>query len=361
MEITKVDKNFKAKEIESFKSNVYKIPNEHFALYGAYYDDEYGFIKIPVDLAESISPGVLRGARCTDGTRFLFSTNSKIIEISGTLYSKCWMHHMPLIASAGFTLCEVIDGKELFIGNLTPSADTTNENFLAQLNLNGGKLRDYILYFPLYSGVTSLNIRLEEGSIVQKYQKYSSMQPILYYGSSITQGGCASRTDNCYQALISKWTNTDYYMLGFSGSAKGEPAMASAIRDIDCGIFVCDYDHNASTLDDLRKTHLPMYKIFREREENKDVPIIFVTRPTFVETQDTAERFEIIRDTYLYAKSIGDNNVYIIDGRKFYPENLREHCSVDGVHPNDLGFYFMAKGIYDEIIANNLIPVKINN
>lgn len=357
MEITKVDKNFKTKEIESFNSNVYKMPDERFTLYGAYYDEEYGFIKMPVLTAENITPGVLRGARCTDGTRLLFSTDSKMIEISGTLYSKCWMHHMPLIASAGFTLCEVKDGKELFKGNFTPSSDT-NENFLSQLNLEGGKVRNYILYFPLYSGVTSLTIRLEEGSIVQKYEKYLSMKPILYYGSSITQGGCASRTDNCYQALISQWTNTDYYILGFSGSAKGEPAMAKAIRDIDCGIFVCDYDHNAASLEALRETHLPMYKTFRERAENKNVPIIFVSRPTFVETQDTAERFKIIRDTYLYAKSIGDNNVYIIDGRTFYPEFLREHCSVDGVHPNDLGFYFMAKGIYDEIVANNLIVSK---
>ena len=360
MEITKLDKNFKSKEIESFNSSVYKIPNESFALYGAYYEEEYGFIKMPLSVAEGISPGVLWGSRCTDGTRLLFSTDSKLIEISGALYSKCWMHHMPLIASAGFTLCEVRDGKELFIGNLTPSADTTNQSFLAQLKLEGGKMRDYILYFPLYSGVTSLTVRLEEGSTVQKYEKYLPMKPILYYGSSITQGGCASRTDNCYQALISQWTNTDYYMLGFSGNAKGESAMAAALRDIDCGIFVCDYDHNASTLEDLRKTHLPLYKTFREREENKNVPIIFVTRGTFVETQDTADRFEIIRETYLYAKSIGDNNVYLVDGRKFYPEELREHCSVDGVHPNDLGFYFMAKGIYDEIVAKNLINVKNN-
>ena len=354
MDITKIDKNFQTKEVETFQSNVYKIPSEHFALHGCYYDEEYGFIKIHPDRSKDISNGVMWGGRCTDGARLLFSTDSKLMELTVTLYCKCWMHHMPLIASAGFTLCEVRDGEELFVGNFTPTEDA-KESYVSQLNLEGGKVRNYILYFPLYSGVTSLTVKLEEGSTVRKYEKYLPLKPILYYGSSITQGGCASRTDTCYQAFISRWTNTDYYMLGFSGSAKGEPEIAKIIRDTDCSVFVCDYDHNASTVEDLRNTHLQMYKIFREKPQNRDIPIIFVSRPTFVRSQDTKERFEVIRQTYLYAKSMGDDNVYLIDGREFYPPSLREHCSVDGVHPNDLGFYFMAKRIHEELLSNKII------
>lgn len=352
-DIAEIDKNFKMNELKDFNSSIYKIPNEHFSLYGCYYDEEYGFIKMAPQIAGSISEGVLRGSRCTDGVRLLFSTNSKMIEITVNYFSKCLMHHMPLIASAGFTLCEVREGKEFFVGNFIPPTNN-NEFFVSQLQLLGGQMRDYILYFPLYSGVESLDIRLEEGSKVEKYEKYCSNKPILYYGSSITQGGCASRVDNCYQAYVSQWTNTDYYILGFSGNAKGEREMAETIRDINCCVFVCDYDHNAPTVDHLRDTHLPLYKTFREKEANKKIPIIFISRPNDFYSQETKERFEIINQTYLYAKSIGDNNVSLIDGREIYPIELREHCSVDGTHPNDLGFYYIAKRIYDIMLGNNL-------
>lgn len=346
MDITKIDTNFKQTDVEEFFSKVYELPNKNFTLLGGYYDEKLGFIKMPEDLAKEISEGVAWGSRCTAGVRLLFSTNSKIINLYGKIFAKCLMNHMAFIGSACFTLCEVENGKEEFICNLCPAMQTDKEEFSAQGSLKGNKVRDFILYFPLYSGVENLTIELEKNSIVKSYNKYVDKKPILYYGSSITQGGCASRTDNCYQALVSEWTNLDYYILGFSGSAKAELKMIDYLANFDCSIFVCDYDYNASSVEFLQKTHLPLYKMFRSIKKNVNTPIVFISKPDGYRGLIGKRRFEIIKSTYEYALSLGDKNVYLIDGRNIYPKNIREHCSVDGCHPTDLGFYFYAKKLY---------------
>ena len=342
MKIEDIDKNFAAKKAQGVGGNVYKLPCKPFGLYGGYYDEENGFIKMPTDFAYTISEGVGWGSRCGAGIRITFSTNSKYLKINSKIFAKCVMYHMPLVGSAGFTLEKRDRKSQRFVCNLTPSFDVKDDTLTGSVNLSG-KMTDYTLFLPLYSGVISLEIELSKGSVVKAYDRYENKKKILYYGSSITQGGCASRADNCYQALVSEWTDTDYYILGFSGNARGEKDMAKYIADFDCDIFVCDYDHNAPTIEHLKNTHKELYKTFRKEEKNKDVPVIFLTKPDYRQDENAIKRIDIVRETYEYALSTGDKNVYFIDGRTLYPKNLYEHCSVDGTHPADLGFYFFAK------------------
>ncbi len=347
MDITKIDKNFKKQDVTAFKSNIYKMPNEKFNIFGGYYDNEFGFIKMPDKLSKEISEGVDWGSKCSAGIRLLFSTNSNVIKLKGEIFAKCNMYHMAFVGSACFSLCEIVKGKEIFVGNLCPNMDG-EATFSAELKLQGRKSRDYILYFPLYSGVKALEIELAKNSDVMPYNYYLDKKPILYYGSSITQGGCASKPNNCYQSYVSEWSKLDYYILGFSGNARAEDKMIEFLRDFDCSIFVCDYDHNAPNAEHLRNTHLKLYKEFRSGK-NKNTPIIFLSKPDARRDKEGKERYAIIKATYDYAIKNGDKNVYIINGFNIYPSGIREHCAVDGCHPTDLGFYFFAKKIYDII------------
>ena len=83
---------------------------------------------------------------------------------------------------------------------------------------------------------------------------------------------------------------------------------------------------------------------------------MFVTRPeAHRDFQDVNKRAEIIYSTYENALKSGDKNVYFVDGRDFFPDGLKERCQVDGCHPTDLGFYFMAEkigGVVAEILKN---------
>ena len=81
MDITKIDKNFLATAVTEINGEFFTLPCKPFTVYGGWYDRDYGFIKVPLDIAKSASDTVLWGSRCTAGVRALFSTNSKRIKL----------------------------------------------------------------------------------------------------------------------------------------------------------------------------------------------------------------------------------------------------------------------------------------
>lgn len=352
-DISKRDKNFKITETTDFSSDIYEIPNDLFTIYGGWFDKEYGIIRMPVDIAKTVSDIFTWGVRCTSCVRITFATDSDSIKLICKPYDKVPMHHMAFIGSSGFTLCEYVRAKEVFVGNFyAPREDI--DSYEVQLNIQTKrKMRKYVLYCPLYSGVQGLTVELSKGSKIEKFERYGKEKPILYYGSSITQGGCASRADNLYQAYVMRKYNIDCVNLGVSSGAKGEDTIVNYLANCDCSVFVCDYDHNAPDVEHLKRTHLPLYKAFRANEKHKNTPIVFMSKPDGFRDVNGDERFAVIKQTYDYAKSNGDNNVYLIDGRKIYPKAIAEQCSVDGCHPTDLGFYYMFKAL-DKVLSKIL-------
>ena len=112
-------------------------------------------------------------------------------------------------------------------------------------------------------------------------------------------------------------------------------------------VFVCDYDHNAPTVEHLEATHYPMYEMIREK--NPDLHYIMITRPnywTMIQKQpEILKRRDVVMASYLKARQKGDENVYFIDGMSFFGGEHQYEYVLDGVHPNDAGFLRMADGI----------------
>jgi hypothetical protein len=202
-----------------------------------------------------------------------------------------------------------------------------------------------------YSGFTELYIGLQETAKVGGGAKYAYDKPIVYYGSSITQGGCASRPGTCYEAIISRKLNVDHINLGFSGAGKGEKAIVDYMASLDPLIFVCDYDHNAPNIEHLEPTHLNLYETFRA--SHPTTPYVMVTKPDFAKPRDTtdeAKRRAVIHKNFMKGIEKGDKNLYFIDGESFFAGYADGgDCTVDGCHPTDLGFFSMAKRFYEEI------------
>ncbi len=226
-----------------------------------------------------------------------------------------------------------------YLGMCRP-ASYQNKSFEATFYKGNGDLEDILIWLPRNEIIADLNIEFPDGAIVCQPTPYKYSKPIVYYGSSITEGGCAYNVNNGYNAIISQHLDTDYINLGFSGNAKGELAVADFINTIDMSIFVYDYDHNAPTVEHLSATHKPFFK--RIREKNPDLPIIMMTRPAIKYGEDEKKRREVVLSTYQSALDEGDINVFFIDGEKFFGETDRHLCTADGIHPNDLGFHRMA-------------------
>ncbi|MBQ9485748.1 MAG: hypothetical protein IJU83_02805 [Clostridia bacterium] len=348
MDIAKIDQNFAVKKYsDDGKIKFYGIPCQPFDLYGVFYEKETErFVRMPSEIAESVSDNVAYLNTNTAGGRIRFSTDAAEMAISVSYSDLTEMNHMPLTGSAGFSLLEETEKGFVHVRTFAPQHTAISEKdkygFEQSCALKGGKMRNYILFFPLYNGVKSLFIGVSKNATVSHGKSYRNVKPILYYGSSITQGGCASRPDTCYQAIISKRNNADFINLGFSGSAKAEKEICEYLAKIGCSAFVCDYDHNAPDPEHLEKTHYVLYKTFRKSQPQ--TPVVFVSKPDVENDAFWQKRRKIIKDTYLHALSEGDNNVYFIDGSKFFDKD-RDACTVDGTHPTDAGFFKMAAKI----------------
>lgn len=351
-DISQIDKNFSPDYIKLDKNDLkeYVVPNDKMDLYGVEYKKrEKAFMRLPLSVAKKVSPGVSSLCYHTSGGRLRFRSNAKVMRIEAKSKGFPLMPHMALSGNAGFTLMQELEnGKERHLYTFQRSYLKRKEKEFSFDFTLSGEMAEYTLYFPLYNDVRELRIYANKDAVVENGKKYEDVLPILYYGSSITQGGCASRSDTSYQAIISKWTNVDYINLGFSGCAKGEDAMIEHLASIPCSIFICDYDHNAPTVEHLKNTHYKLYSTFRKAHPL--TPVIFASRPSYSKcVPDALERKKVILSTVRKAKRAGDKNVYFVDGFKMYPSEVHEACAVDGTHPTDLGFYFMAKAFYKPI------------
>ena len=347
MKIADIDKNFKVEtEIERENLQFYDAKEEPFRIYGLLRETGR-YCRMPMEIAEQVSQGVEVLSTNTAGGRVRFRTNSPYVAISVQMDGIGKMPHFPLTGSAGFDLY-VDEGKgSRYYSTFTPPFDIEN-GYEGVKDLPGVCMRDVTIHFPLYSNVKELYIGLDSRAIVEKAPDYKYEKPVVYYGSSITQGGCASRPGNSYQSIISRRMNINHVNLGFSGSGKAEPVMREYLAGLEMSAFVCDYDHNAPDVDHLKRTHLPLYRAIREKQP--ELPIIFISAPDVLLHPEVYEvRREIIRATYETAVAEGDANVYFIDGGELFAGEDWDLCTVDGCHPNDLGFYRMAMRIEKEI------------
>ena len=299
------------------------------------------FRRMPPKIASGVSDGVYQLHFHTSGGRVRFCTNSRRVAVVAGLNHISKMSHFAFSGSIGFDLYERIDNRQIFIGTAIPSLDVCDSlEYLWEFA--GNEIHELTLHLPLYTGVDNLYIGIDEGATFSAAPDYTYRKPIVYYGSSITQGGCASRPGNAYPNQISLMLDCDHVNLGFSGNAKAEGMMAEYISNLDMSVFVYDYDHNAPNEAHLAATHEKMFQ--RIRSAQPDIPIIIMSMPKCKpsDADKQQRRFQIIQQTYLNAIAAGDQNVYLISGTELLGD-CAEFATVDNCHPNDLGFYMMAQ------------------
>jgi lysophospholipase L1-like esterase len=353
MKISDIDSNLRVAEtLELPDVQWFGAGSDIFRVYGTSGDCGSGpFRRVPEDVAAATSEAVAYLATNTAGIRLRLRTDSPYVAIHAEWHCQCQFPHMAVTGVSGFDLYRISggasgNGVQEFAGTFIPPFISPH-GYESVLPTPGG-MQDLVIYFPLYNDVSKLYVGLQAGAKTEAPGTYSYKLPVAFYGSSITQGGCASRPGTAYQAMLSRALDVDIVNLGFSGSALGETAIVRYIASLPLLAFVCDYDHNAPTPEHLERTHYPLYKTVREAQP--DLPILFLSKPDGRNINPDAvninlRRAAIIRETYDRAVREGDNNVYYINGFSLYEEDVTMAASVDGCHPNDLGFYFFFKAL----------------
>lgn len=285
------------------------------------------------------------GSRSTGG-RICFRTNTKKLYVK--LVSKTFIrdYAMPQISSSGLNVFAGERKRSWFIGNVYPTGAKDTNPYVSETTFDlDGEMKDITMFMPKNEVIDNVYIGIDDDAEIEAPTPYENENPVVFYGSSITEGGCASRTGNTYNAFLSRWLNMDYINFGFSGSAKGEPELAEFIATVPMSVFVYDYDYNAPDVEHLARTHEPFFKIIREK--NPDLPIIMMSRPNYAcNPEESEKRIAVIRNTYENALENGDKNVYFVCGKTFFEDDDIFACTIDRTHPNDLGFYRMAKEVY---------------
>lgn len=330
----------------------YSYKDQPIKLFGVADFEKKGKLqRLPDDLIEKI-PRLGKLARRCPGARLCFKTNSETIKIRINFETFEVDKGMAIYSSQSAAVFAGERQSSRFLGLVSPQ-DYDEKCFEGTLNKRNA-LEDVIVWLPRNEIISDIEIEIEDGAVMLEPTPYKYSKPILYYGSSITEGGCCESVTNGYNAIISRHLDVDYYNFGFSGNARGDLNMAEYIAGIDMSIFVYDYDHNASSPEYLADTHEAFFKVIRER--NPELPVVMMTRPAERYGEDEKKRREVVRATYQRALDSGDKNVYFIDGETFFGDFDRELCTVDTVHPNDLGFYKMASVI--EPVIKSILESK---
>ncbi len=323
--------------------DIKEAPFEIYGLYDVYSGN--GYCRLPEKVAFETSKDVSCLYKFTAGGRIRFATDSERIYIrakgdgSGSYY-----HTTPLMMH-GFDIYIDSEKGSRFIGGDCAGWDD-DINKLKCFTLPSG-MKEITVFMPLFGAVYECEIGLCENAVIKSHAPHFNELPVVFYGSSITQGACASRPGRGYEALISRRYNLNFTNLGFSGACRAEDAIVDYLSTLEMSAFVSDYDHNAPTLEHLKNTHFKMYQ--KIRANHPDIPYFMITRPNFYFDDDCRSRRAVIMESYINAYNSGDKNVYFIDGSAFFNGVCAEDMTIDITHPNDEGMARMADYIGDVI------------
>ncbi len=323
------------------------ITEEPFKVYGLTVTDREArkFYRLPEYMMKIMPQYEFQGRRSVGG-RVRFATNSKRILVRLAVDACREDINIPLTGSAGADVYLGTGRDAKYLGVAAPGVHGEAETTAEKIFKKGPGLATVTVNLPRNDLLLGMEIGVEEDAVLRKAPDYRVRDPIVFYGSSITEGGCAERPGNAYTSLVCRWLDADYRNFGFSGKARGEREFAEYIASLPkISAFVYDYDHNAPDPVHLRATHEAFFQIVRRA--HPDVPALILSRPdTDKDPADSAARREIIRATYEHARDAGDERVRFLDGGTFFGTEGRAECTVDGTHPNSLGFMRMAEAVY---------------
>lgn len=316
--------------------------------------------RLPLEPIQPIPSAVDQLAYCPAGGSVHFQTDSPYVMIRAKLSGPPNMYHMPSTGQSGFDCYIAPPGeRQRYVGTtrLSPAGDAIEHKFY-QLE---PKLREVTIHLPLYQGVESIEIGIYAHSQLIAPSKLQEDRRVIVYGTSITQGGCASRAGMCYTNILSRRMPCEFINLGFSGNGKGEPELSDIIGDVKRpGLLVLDYVANAGSPEKYSVTLPKFISIYRERHPK--VPILVLSRIAYaadVHHPESLSKRNSYRDighqTVEKLRMEGDGHLYFFDCTELLGEDY-EQCTVDGIHPTDLGFMRMADGL--ERVLTELIKTS---
>ena len=320
-----------------------------FELQGkAFTHTEGDYDRLPVWLKDSVRTPVWDLSKCSTGMYVRFRTNASSINVRYHLLLDRVMNHMAMTGIKGVDLYMLQNQHDWRYLMTARPKGKVNEMTLVS-NMDTVEMREFMLYLPLYDGIESLYIGVPQQASLAKpaVDLPQKEKPIVVYGTSITQGGCASRTGMAYTNILSRKLNRQFINLGFSGNGRQDMEVAQAMDSIDAGCIIIDCIPNC-TLDEVKTKTLPFIRHIRKAHPG--VPVVMVEGPIF--PNQLVDKY---LSTYLPSKNeafyeafqtMQAENPHFLYFMKSDDFAFDLEGTVDAVHLTDLGFMRMAEVMF---------------
>ena len=324
---------------------------------------QHPFDRLPAKAEKVVRPPVWSLSRDSAGMFVRFVTDAPQIAARWTLRKDSLaMPHMPATGVSGVDLyARLDDGRLNWVGNGRPAAKTNQVNLIS--SLPPGR-REYWLYLPLYNGVEAVYLGIPQGSTFFKATawKPERSKPICFYGTSITQGGCASRPGMSYAAILGRRFDRPAINLGFSGNGRMEQEVADLLAELDPCAYVINCLPNMNGEEVAAKVE-PLVRTLRKA--HPQTPILLVEDRTFSQAvlqpglqKHQAHSRASLRKAYDALVAAGVTGLLYVPGEPLLGSDGED--TVDGSHPTDLGFVRMAdaleKHLRPLLVAPNAAP-----
>tara|TARA_A100001015_G_C15020414_1_gene727701 strand:- start:1604 stop:2593 length:990 start_codon:yes stop_codon:yes gene_type:complete len=304
---------------------------------------QYSFQRLPSKYKNKIRKEVWSLSENNAGINIHLSTNSKILKLEWSVKLDFKMNHMTDTGVKGLDIYECIDNKWCYNSTGLPIG-SNNEHLIKFKNT---KRKILCIYLPLYDTVTKLNIGIDDSSNLTFLKNKN--KPIVFYGTSITQGGCASRPGMAHTNILSRKTNDPIINLGFSGNGHLEESIGRILREINARCFVIDCLPNVNT-SQIKSNVIPLVKSIRNIEKGYQCPIIFLEQPIIHDQyidEDVVYKNRILLQQIKECDKLGLRDIHLIDQNGSLGSD--NETTVDGIHYNDIGFLRYANHIYKSL------------
>ena len=317
---------------------------QEFTVIGRFHDEKT-YARFPARYENLLRPEVWRIGQRSTGISIFFYTNATDIVVKWTVASETSNNQMAATGVRGVDLYVNVDGIWRYLQTGNPKSKTSEHVMYS------GKqpvYREYLLNLPLSVGVDSLSIGVNIGADISKpVSSTFTGKPIVHYGSSITQGGCASRPGMAYTNILARKLGRSYINLGFAGQGTFDESVGQAMCEIDAALYIVDCNPNT----DESLIYECAVKLVKQLKECRpEVPVLLVenfvyTSEYFIREYPTkkgkinfvnAKQVEL-RKAFITLKKLGLSKLYYQEGKDLI--GLDQEATMDGAHPNDLGMF----------------------
>ncbi|MFA5533369.1 MAG: SGNH/GDSL hydrolase family protein [Mariniphaga sp.] len=306
--------------------------------------------RLPLHLEGVTREPVWNLSKHSSGLAVRFRTNSTTIAAKWEVTNDAVMNHFAMTGIKGLDLYCYQNGKWLYVRTARPTGKESSAVIIE--NMQGTEM-EYMLYLPLYDGIEKLEIGVAHDSDIKPPVVNSPQtgRPIVFYGTSITQGGCASRPGMSYSSILSRMLNRETVNLGFSGNGQLDYEIAEAMATIPAACIVMDCLPNV-TLQQINEKYIRFLDILREKHpktpiflvENINYPFMYFDQQVYLNIN---EKNKALSRIFKEQKKKGDKNIFYIKADNLVGDD--QEVTVDGIHLTDLGFLRMAENLYPMI------------